>query len=68
MKEIPRRNCDIYTMAEQSKRHKEYCKSNSTNGLCGKCPLLQMRLRGINCAIAWANLQYEMPVKKFKRR
>ena len=49
-------NCDVYTMAEQSKRHEEYCKSHSTNGRCIKCPLWQMRLLGINCAIAWTNL------------
>ena len=55
----PRRNCDVYTMAEQSKRHKEYCKSHSLNGRCVKCPLWQMRLLGINCAIAWANFPYE---------
>ena len=52
----PLRNCDVYTMAEQSKRHEEYCKSHSTNGRCVKCPLWQMRLLGLNCAIAWANL------------
>ena len=55
----PLRNCDIYTMEEQSKRHEEYCKSHSINGRCVKCPLWQMRLLGINCAIAWANLPYE---------
>ena len=51
-----RSNCDIYTTEEQSKRYEEYCKSHSTNGRCVKCPLRQMRLLGINCAIAWANL------------
>lgn len=60
----PRRNCDVYTMAEQSKRHEEYCKSHSTNGRCVKCPLWQMRLLGINCAIAWANLLYEKEGEK----
>jgi hypothetical protein len=56
----PRRNCDVYTMAEQSKRHEKYCTSHTTdNGRCGKCPLWQMRLLGINCAIAFANLPYE---------
>lgn len=49
-------NCDIYTMEEQSKRYEEYCKSHSFNGRCVKCPLWQMRLLGINCAIAWTNL------------
>lgn len=52
----PLRNCDIYTMEEQSKLYEEYCKSHSINGRCVKCPLWQMRLLGINCAIAWANL------------
>ena len=58
-KRKPLRNCDVYTMAEQSRRHKEYCKSHSTNGQCVKCTLWQMRLLGINCAIAWTNLLYE---------
>jgi hypothetical protein len=60
----PRRNCDVYTMAEQSKRHEEFCKSHSTNGRCVKCPLWQMRLLGINCAIAWANFRYEKEGEK----
>lgn len=60
----PRRNCDVYTMAEQSKRHEEYCKSHTTNGRCGKCPLWQMRLLGINCAVAWANFPYEKEGEK----
>lgn len=60
----PRRNCDVYTMAEQSKRHEEYCKSHSTNERCVKCPLWQMRLLGINCAIAWANFPYEKEGEK----
>lgn len=62
---IPRRNCDVYTMAEQSKRHEEYCTAHTTNnGRCGKCPLWQMRLLGINCAIAWANFPYEKEGEK----
>ena len=52
----PARNCDVGTEAVQSKRYEEYCKSHSTNGRCVKCSLWQMRLLGINCAIAWANL------------
>ena len=52
----PPRNCDVGTEAVQSKRYEEYCKSHSTNGRCIKCPLWQMRLLGINCAIAWTNL------------
>jgi hypothetical protein len=60
----PLRNCDVHTMEEQSKRHEEYCKAHSTNGRCVKCPLWQIRLLGINCAIVWANLPYEKEVNE----
>jgi hypothetical protein len=52
-------NCEVGTMAEQSKRHEEYCKAHTTNGRCVKCPLWQMRLLGINCAVAWSQMPYE---------
>lgn len=57
-------NCEVGTMAEQSKRHERYCTLHTTNERCVKCPLWQMRLLGINCAVAWANFPYEKEGEK----
>ena len=48
----PRRNCDVGTAEEQSKRYDEFCDIHD----CGSdCPLF----KADSCELAWAQMPYE---------
>lgn len=52
----PRRNCDVGTEREQSKRFDAYCYAHRTIDYgCGNCPLLD----SVCCEFAWGQLPYE---------
>lgn len=53
---VPRRNCDVGTEREQSKRFDEYCFNHRTYEYgCGNCPLLS----SVCCELAWGQLPYK---------
>ena len=52
----PLRNCDVGTAEEQYLRMNKYCDKQNGREPCEKCQFLT---RGLNCALAWAQMPYE---------
>ena len=61
---LPRRNCDVGTAEEQSRRFMKYCDNfgRRSNGepKCHDCPLLRRAIKeGGNCEFMWGQMPYE---------
>ena len=58
---LPRRNCDVGTVEEMSDRLDLFCSKYKCSGAWDstspECPIPEDQ-RGVNCAIAWAQMPY----------
>lgn len=60
----PARNCDVGTAEEQAERFKQFCNDHQEpwHGCANYCPVLMSE----KCALAWAQMPYEVKESKVK--